>query len=1064
MRESNDPVGIYLLTSKSFGLLFFSILIAIILISNKSKQKEIYKHWEDPSVFQINREEPRSHFFPFESKELSIENNQERSKYFQSLNGEWKFYFAKNPDQRPIGFENLTYDVGDWDTINVPGHWEMQGYSVPIYLDEEYPFNPDPPKVPNEYNAVGSYVKTFDVSDSWKGRDVFIHFGGVRSAFYVWVNGVFVGYSQGSKTPAEFDISELLKNGKNKIAVEVYRFSDGSYLEGQDTWRVSGIERDVYLYAAPVARISDYFLKATLKENNRSGDFSLTVNLINPKKLKGNFNVNIALSGKTTIYSDSQKVSIDSIHSVKFSTSLLKVNSWSAETPFLYDLNVSLMGPQGNLIETFNQKVGFKRVEIKDGNLLFNGKIIMFRGVNRHEWDPKYGRSISENSMIQDIRLMKQHNINAVRTSHYPNQVRWYELCNEFGLYVIDEANIEAHGMRFHKDGYGYISNDPDWEAQWIDRGKRMVERDKNQPSIIMWSMGNEAGDGENFVKLYDWMKSRDDSRPVVYQPAWYERHTDVVFPMYKNIEFISEYAEKGLDRPLILCEFAHAMGNSVGNLKDYWDTFEKYDALQGGFIWDWVDQTILKEDGNGIEYWAYGGDFGEEFSENDSNFCANGLVAADRSLNPHIHEVKKVFQPIKYSLVSTRDSQSKIKITNQYDFIGLDHLEFSWSVMENGRSFKSGMIGKIKLAPNEFQLVNIDHPLKPRPGTEYFLTVKAHTNRPDSMVPKGHLIAWNQFKLPSKDRNTSVMHSENKLSYKDHKGDIEIFGNDFEITFSKHNGQLSKYLYKGNDFLKSGLEPYFWRAPTDNDLGNGMQRRTSIWRNAGRELKIKGVTHSIENNVVSIQVLSRHDSTKTELKTNYSIFGNGSMKVDHELLSTHPQNPEIPRFGMRMSLTGDFTYLNWYGRGPHESYWDRKSSAAIGRYSGTVWEQTYPYVRPQETGNKTDVRWMAVSNGDIGIMIKGSPVFDGSIHQYPYEDLDHVPHGQKHGKLDLHPKDQIDWLIDYKQMGVGGDNSWGATPHSQYLLNSSPISFSFTLIPFDDKDDLHALYSMEID
>ena len=1048
---------------RSFGLLFFSILIAIILISNKSKQKEIYKYWEDPSVFQINREEARSHFFPFESKELAVENNQKGSKYFQSLNGEWKFYFSKNPGQRPIGFERLTYDVDDWDKINVPGHWEMQGYSVPIYLDEEYPFKPNPPEVPFEYNTVGSYVKSFEVNNSWNGRDVFIHFGGVRSAFYIWLNGVFVGYNQGSKTPAEFDITELLKKGTNKVAVEVYRFSDGSYLEGQDTWRVSGLERDVYLYATPKARISDYFVRATLKENNRSADFSLTVDLYNPKRLKGKFNINITLSERTTIYSDSQRVSIDSINSVKFSTSLLTVNPWSAEDPFLYDLNVSLMGPQGNLIETFNQKVGFKRVEIKNGNLILNGKTIMFRGVNRHEWDPIYGRSITEESMIKDISLMKQHNINAVRTSHYPNQVRWYELCNEFGLYVIDEANIEAHGMRFHEDGYGHISNDPDWEAQWIDRGKRMVERDKNQPSVIMWSMGNEAGDGENFVKLYDWIKSRDDSRPVVYQPAWYERHTDVIFPMYKNIEFISDYAEKGLDRPLILCEFAHAMGNSVGNLKDYWDTFEKYDALQGGFIWDWVDQTILKEDKNGNEYWAYGGDFGEEYSENDSNFCANGLVAADRSLNPHIHEVKKVFQPIKFSFVSTSDSQSKIKIINQYDFIESDHLEFSWFVLENGQSFRSGTINKIKLSPNESKLVNIDHPFKSTPGTEYFLTVQAHTKRPHSLVPKGHLIAWEQFALPSNDINTSVNSSKiSELSYEEHVDDIEIIGNDFTIKFSKDNGQLSKYLYKGNDFLKSGLEPYFWRAPTDNDLGNGMQRRTSIWRNAGRELKIKEVTHSIDNNVVNIQVLSNHSSTKTELKTNYYIFGNGSMKVTHDLLSTDPQNPEIPRFGMRMSLPGDFTYLNWYGRGPHESYWDRKVSAAIGYYSGNVWAQTHPYVRPQETGNKTDIRWMAVSNGDIGVMIKGSPTFDGSIHQYPYEDLDHVPHGQKHGKLDLRPKDQIDWLIDYRQMGVGGDNSWGATPHSQYILNPSPVSFTFVLIPFEDRDDLNELYRMD--
>ena len=1043
-------------------LIFFLAIVAIFGIMKIEKKYEMDDYWEDQTIFQINREEARSNFFPFESKELALKNDKSLSKYYHSLNGQWKFHFAKNPLQKAIGFEKIDHDISSWENIQVPGHWEMQGWSVPIYLDEEYPFPPNPPFVPHDYNTVGSYVKTFESKKLWNNKDIFIHFGGVRSAFYLWLNGEFIGYSQGSKTPAEFDITNKIIMGENRIAVQVYRFSDGSYLEGQDTWRVSGLERDVYLYAVSKARITDFFVKAELNDDFKSGYFSLDIDYLKDDQVTEEKTIKVVLTDSSKILFDS---TVAAKKSIFFESVIDQVNPWSAEKPYLYNLQISLVNSQKEIIEIFNQKVGFKRVEIQDGNLLVNGRPIRFRGVNRHEWDPVYGRSISEESMVEDIKLMKQHNINAVRTSHYPNQERWYELCNEYGLYVIDEANIEAHGMQFHEKSYGYIANDSTWTAQWIDRGKRMVERDKNQPSIIMWSMGNEAGDGENFVKLYDWMKSRDDSRPVVYQPAWYERHTDVVFPMYKNIEFISEYAEKGLDRPLILCEFAHAMGNSVGNLKDYWDTFEKYDALQGGFIWDWVDQTILKEDRNGIEYWAYGGDFGEEFSENDSNFCANGLVAADRSLNPHIHEVKKVFQPIKFSFVSTRDSQSKIKIINQYDFIGSDHLEFSWSVMGNGKSFKSGMINKIKLAPNESQLVNIDHPFKPRPGTEYFLTVQAHTNRPDSLVPKGHLIAWDQFELPSNDINTSVIHSEkNKLSYKEHKGDIEIYGNDFKITFSKQNGQLSKYLYKGNNFLKSGLEPYFWRAPTDNDLGNRMQKRTSIWRNAGRELKIKEVTHSIENNVVSIQVLSGHGSTKTELKTNYSIFGNGSMKVNHDLLSTHPQNPEIPRFGMRMSLTGNFTYLNWYGRGPHESYWDRKSSAAIGYYSGNVWEQTFPYVRPQETGNKTDVRWMAVSNGDIGIMIKGSPVFDGSIHQYPYEDLDHVPHGQKHGKLDLRPKDQIDWLIDYKQMGVGGDNSWGATPHSQYILNPSPISFSFTLIPFDNKDDLNELYRSETD
>ena len=1036
---------------------FLILFIIAMIILNDANELTVEKYWENPSIFQVNREEPRARYFPFESEELAIENDPTKSKYFQSLNGSWKFHFAKNTNDKPKGFYQSNYNVIKWDDIIVPGHWEMQGYSVPIYLDEEYPFKPDPPKVPFGYNAVGSYVKTFDLDEAWNDRDIFIRFGGVRSAFYIWLNGKFVGYSQGSKTPAEFNITDWVHPGKNKIAVQVYRFSDGSYLEGQDTWRVSGLERDVYLYAAPKTRISDFFVHAGLNEDLRSGTFSLKVGLENPERFTGKYKVDAILKAKRILFEESKKVSIDSMGTIQFSTILSRLKPWSAETPHLYDLQISLSDPQGNLIESITQKVGFKRVEVKDGNLLVNGKAIMFRGVNRHEWDPVVGRSITEETMIKDIQLMKQHNINAVRTSHYPNQERWYELCNEYGLYVIDEANIESHGMQFHEGSYAHIANDSAWTAQWIDRGKRMVERDKNQPSIILWSMGNEAGDGENFVKLYNWIKIRDKSRPVVYQPAWYERHTDVVFPMYKNIEFISEYAEKDMDKPLILCEFAHAMGNSVGNLQDYWDTFEKYDALQGGFIWDWVDQTILKTDENGTDYWAYGGDFGDEYAENDSNFCANGLVAADRSLNPHIQEVKKVYQPVKFTDVSKKSSLTKIEIKNRYDFIDLTHLDFSWVIEEDGTEIQNGDLGKMKLSPGETETFNFNHQtIMPKPGSEYFLTIRANTNSGSELIPKGHLVAWEQFKLPIENLAPSIYSGDlPKLEMTENDHLIEVKGAGFKITFDREKGNLSQYNYRSVDLLKHGMEPHFWRAPNDNDLGNAMQKRTAIWRNTGEEMRVNELKSSVGNNVANIQVFSIHDLTGTNLETNYFVYGNGVVKVGHQIRNTKSDNPEIPRFGLKLSLTGDFKELNWFGRGPHESYWDRKTSAAIGLYNGHVWNQTFQYVRPQETGNKTDVRWMAVSNGEIGLMAKGDPTFDGSVHQYPYEDLDHVRYGQKHGKLDIQPKDQVDWLIDYKQMGVGGDNSWGARPHTQYTLDPQQYSLEFLLIPFEDGTDL---------
>ena len=498
-------------------LIFILMLVVAIVMMKIEKKHEMNDHWEDQTVFQINREEPRAHFFPFESEALALKNDKSLSNYYHSLNGEWKFHFAKDPSQKAIGFEEVDHDISSWENIQVPGHWEMQGWSVPIYLDEEYPFSPNPPFVPHDYNTVGSYVKTFELNKLWNRKDIFIHFGGVRSAFYLWLNGEFMGYSQGSKTPAEFDITDKVIMGENRIAVQVYRFSDGSYLEGQDTWRVSGLERDVYLYAVSKARIADFFVKAELSDDLKSGYFSLDIDYLQDDETAEEKTIKVVLTGSSKTLFDSTTVVKKSI---LFESVIDQINPWSAEDPYLYNLQINLFNSQKEVIESFTQQVGFKRVEIIDGNLLVNGKAIMFRGVNRHEWDPVRGRSITEEIMVKDIQLMKENNINAVRTSHYPNQERWYELCNEYGLYVIDEANIEAHGMQFHEKSYGYIANDSTWTAQWIDRGKRMVERDKNQPCIVMWSMGNEAGDGKNFKILYDWIKSRDDSRPVVYQPS----------------------------------------------------------------------------------------------------------------------------------------------------------------------------------------------------------------------------------------------------------------------------------------------------------------------------------------------------------------------------------------------------------------------------------------------------------------------------------------------------------------------------------------------------------------
>ena len=1036
-------------------LIFILILVVAILMMKIEKKYEMNDHWEDQTVFQVNREEPRAHFFPFESEALALKNDKSLSNYYHSLNGEWKFHFAKDPSQKAIGFEKVGHDISSWENIQVPGHWEMQGWSVPIYLDEEYPFSPNPPFVPHDYNTVGSYVKTFELNKLWNSQDIFIHFGGVRSAFYLWLNGEFVGYSQGSKTPAEFDITDKVIMGENRIAVQVYRFSDGSYLEGQDTWRVSGLERDVYLYAVSKTRITDFFVKAELNEDLKSGYFSLDIDYLQDDETAEEKTIKVVLTGSSKTLFDSTAVVKKSI---LFESVIDQINPWSAEDPYLYNLQINLFNSQKEVIESFTQKVGFKRVEIIDGNLLVNGKAIMFRGVNRHEWDPVRGRSITEEIMVKDIQLMKENNINAVRTSHYPNQERWYELCNKYGLYVIDEANIEAHGMQFHEKSYGHIANDSTWTAQWIDRGKRMVERDKNQPCIIMWSMGNEAGDGKNFKILYDWIKSRDDSRPVIYQPAWYERHTDVVFPMYKNIEFISDYASKKTEKPLILCEYAHAMGNSVGNLQDYWDTFEKYKALQGGFIWDWVDQVILKTDENGTDYWAYGGDFGTEFSENDSNFCANGLIAADRIINPHMHEVKKVYQPVKFE--ADKLSRGRIKVTNRYDFIDLNHLDFEWFVKGNDKTISSGKIGKLDLIAGESQKLTFNlSGIIPEPGVEYFLMVRSKTNQNHPLISKGHVVAWEQFQLPiSRELTAAPLTDLPKITILNTNTEIEVHGENFSVSFNRTTGQIKQYIYNGIELFIKPVEANFWRAPNDNDLGNGMPKRTGLWRNVSDSLKTEAMWSEIKNGFARVVVKNSYPSINFNLVSVYKVYGNGIIKIDNKYSIADTSLPEIPRIGIKMSLSGDFDEVTWFGRGPHESYIDRKTSAAVGLYHGSVWDQTYQYVRPQETGNKTDVRWMAVSNGKIGLMVKGSPTFDGSVHHYPYEDLDYIPKGQKHGKLNIQQKDQVDWLIDLKQMGVGGDNSWGARPHDKYTLSPGNYDCSFMLVPFEVGTDLTRL------
>ncbi|MBC8190951.1 MAG: DUF4981 domain-containing protein [Candidatus Marinimicrobia bacterium] len=1016
-------------------------------------------YWENPEIININRVAPHAVKFPYENEALAVADIRNNSQYVFDLNGEWYFNFSATPTERPKNFFKKFRYVGHWDKIKVPTNWEMQGYGTPIYLDEEYPFTPDPPKVPHDYNAVGSYRRNFTIDKNWDGRDVFIHFGSIRSAYYLWINGEFVGYGQGSKTPVEFEISDFVKPGKNSVSLEVYRFSDASYLEGQDMWRISGIERDAYIYASPKTRISDYFVHADLGENYTNGLFKLDVDIKNtqavkPQGYKLQCRILEAIGGED-IYKNDQAVEMvgSSQTTITYSYEIPEVRAWTAETPELYTLILTLINAQNKPVEVISQKIGFRNVSIAGGQLLVNGTPITIRGVNRHEHDPHTGKYISEESMVQDIRLMKLHNINAVRTSHYPNHLRWYELCDEYGLYVVDEANIESHGMGYHDEGYGLIANDPKWLGAWLDRGQRMVERDKNHPSIIIWSMGNEAGDGENFVKLYKWIKQRDSSRPVQYQPAWYEAHTDIVCPMYKSIEFISKYASETQERPLILCEYAHAMGNSVGNLQDYWDAIDEYKHLQGGFIWDWVDQTIYKETPEGEWYWAYGGDFGDEYAENDSNFCANGLVAADRSLNPHIHEVKKVYQPLKFS--DYDPVTNTIGVTNRYDFLDLSNLEHSWEIAEDGVTvakgklvlpfIEAGSTVKVEIVTTEYE-VNKAH--------EYHLKVISKVKQAKQLLPVNHVVAWDQFLIqaPVADQ---VEQSSPTLEIIKKNGMLLIVGDGFSVSVGEQSGLIESYKHLETEYIESALAPQFWRAPNDNDIGNGMQNRCAVWKDMPERMQLVNlVSDKINDSQVMIEATFDNTIDSLGLVLNYVINGQGMTDISMNLKVEAESLPEIPRYGMTFKLPGSLKQVEWFGRGPHESYWDRKTSAAIGRYSSSIWDQYFPYVRPQETGNKTDVRWMAVYDEEgNGMMAYGDPLLSTAAHQYDYELLDFVSKAQRHGRTYVKPGSIVTWNIDLQQMGVGGDNSWGARPHDAYTLQAQDYSFNFRLQPFNKRN-----------
>jgi len=730
---------------------FMLILSTFTLFNIAEKVKPL--DWENPLMIGQNKELGHCTLMPYQNVKTAIAGNRFKSRYFHSLNGVWKFNWVSSPDQRPKDFYQPTYNVSKWKDIAVPLNWQMAGHGIPYYLNQPYIFKKNPPFINHEINSVGSYRRVFSIPKQWDDRQIFLHFDGVESAFYLWINGKKVGYSQGSRTPAEFNISKFLKSGANTLAVEVYRFSDGSYLECQDFWRLSGIFRNVYLFSTPRVHIRDFEVQTELDHEYRDARLRVVAKIRNygnqaiedPKIELQLLDDNQKTGGLPIIaVADTRYIAPDGESILTMEAEIQDPLKWSAEKPNLYTLLILLKDKNGNILEIESAKIGFLNVKIHNGQLLVNGKPILIKGVNRHDHDPDTGHFISEESMIRDIKIMKQNNINTVRTSHYPNDPRWYELCDQYGLYLIDEANIESHGMGYKPSIT--LANKPEWKQAHLDRIRRMVERDKNHPSVIIWSFGNEAGDGTNFEAASDWVHHRDSSRPVHYERAGQRPHTDIVAPMYARIPWLIKYAEKKQNRPLILCEYAHAMGNSVGNLQDYWDVIEKYDHLQGGCIWDWVDQGLRKKTENGFEFWAYGGDFGEEKS--DRNFCLNGLVMPDRAETPKLWEVKKVYQNISVKANNLR--KGEIIVENKFFFTNLDSFLTSWVLLENGKKIQSGTITATDIKPQTAKEITIPFKIKKtNPGSEYWLNIYFKLKDNTLWAAKGHVIAREQLIIP---------------------------------------------------------------------------------------------------------------------------------------------------------------------------------------------------------------------------------------------------------------------------------------------------------------------------
>jgi len=1020
--------------------------------------------WENPEVIGRNKEPAHCTLIPYATVGQARIDTRDASPYFLSLNGPWKFNWVKSPDERPRGFYKPQYDVSGWDEIEVPSNWQLKGYGTPIYSNVRYPFHKDPPRVmgsvPEDWtkaklpNPVGSYRRTFSIPKSWAGREVFLHFEGVQSAMYVWVNGQEVGYSQGSMTPAEFRITQHLKRGVNTLAVEVYRWSDGSYLEDQDFWRLSGIYRDVFLFSTPKIHIRDFFVRTDLDGDYHNATLQVDASIRNwAAQDAGSHTLEIALldaGGRPVGDEPLMSAPVSGIAGgdeakPRLTGKVASPQLWSCEAPNLYRLLLILKDADSKVIEVETCRIGFREIEIKDSRLWVNGLPVLLKGVNRHEHDPDRGRSVRLDTMLKDVELMKRFNVNTVRTSHYPNQPTWYDLCDEYGIFVIDEANVESHGMGYGTESLGH---DPVWEMAHVDREVSMVHRDKNHPSVIIWSMGNEAGPGRNFQACREAILAIDQTRPIHYERD--NAKADIDSVMYPSVEWLDGAGRSESPKPFLMCEYAHAMGNAVGNLAEYWEAIEKHERLIGGCIWDWVDQGLRRRTSDGREYFAYGGDYGDK--PNDGSFCINGMVFPDRSIPPKMWEMKHVYQYVDVAPVDL--AAGKIRIKNKYCYTNLCQFEGCWTLSEDGAVIQVGELPKLDVPPQQSRDITlpIEQP-KLKPGAEYFLRIGFHLAEDALWAEKGHEVAWRQLKMPYEVPTAPLMALDQMPDLKcEERGDrIIVVGRDFKVVFSKTTGTIASLTYGGRTVVRdvpgeiNGPTLNVFRAPVNND-----KYCAGGWREAG----LDGLDRSVRSvridasDLRAVRIETAVDARgkgecRFEHYTSWTVLGNGCINVANRI---EPQAAPsvLPRVGVRMTLPARLKNYTWLGRGPHENYVDRKRSADVGLYRSTVAEQFVPYVDTQETGNKEDVRFAALTDEDDGglLVVAGSTLCVTALH-YTSQELVRAQH-----PVELPQCDDVVLCLDYAQNGLGGA-SCGPPPMAEYVLRPQPVTFSFSLRPY---------------